>query len=124
MDKTELVELRPLKPFVGSYRCKLEEADTIDEALAEDPAGNIIKTKVPKKRFVGLVPVFKRLFPEERAGYASGAPLPERSELSPDGATLMTWPREKTVRVPKDIAESLVERGLAELVTGGRRGRA
>ena len=50
----QLVEVRPLKPFVGSYRCSIEITDYIDDGLAEKD-GQVVKVKEPRKRFVGMI---------------------------------------------------------------------
>ncbi|MBS0244921.1 MAG: hypothetical protein JSS20_22340, partial [Proteobacteria bacterium] len=49
----QLVEIRPLKPFVGSYRCALNDADFIDDHLTENENGLVVKIPVPRKRFIG-----------------------------------------------------------------------
>lgn len=109
----ELVEVRPLKAFVGSYRCSLSEADSIDEVLTEKD-GLIVKEKVPRKRYRGFVPVDRKLTPSEVEAYKAGS-LPDNLEMI-DEATLHVreYSGDRTVKVPPDVADSLVSRGLAE----------
>lgn len=112
----ELVEVRPLKAFVGSYRCSLEECDSVDEVLTEKDGGLIVKEKVPRKRYRGFVPIDRKLMPSEVDAYRAGK-LPDNLEMIDEGTLHVrehSGPR--TVRVPADVADSLVSRGLAERI--------
>lgn len=111
----QLVEVRALKPFVGSYRCSLSEADTIEDQLTEKEGGLIIKEKVPRKRFAGWIAV-ERYATSVEIELAKVGQLPGNLELEPGGKRVTEHPTEATVMVPADIAENLVSRGLAEIV--------
>lgn len=127
----QLVEVLPLKPFVGSYRCTLAEADFIDDVLDETPAG-IVKTKQPRKRFIGLIAERRALTLGEIEARLCGDLDPAIFELEPESAEILrrlkpganavppifatVWPRERTVRVPADMAADLERRRLAEIV--------
>ncbi len=124
----DLVEIRPLQPFVGTYRCALAEADMVDDDL-EDRDGVVVKTKVPKKRIIGLISVRRFATVAEIEAAVAGEPMPGIEFLAPEELkrikpSMMTMPqlaviqhpRERTVRVPASIAEGLIERGLAERV--------
>jgi hypothetical protein len=109
--KIELVELKPVQPFCGSYKCALSEADTVDEGFAERD-GIIIKERVPRKRYHGAVAIERQASPEEQQLWKDGR-LPAKFEMSDDGRFLKELPAQPTVMVPVDVANSLVERGLA-----------
>jgi hypothetical protein len=110
----KLVELRPLKPFVGTYKCSLSEADLIDDALTEKD-GVIVKEKVPKKRYIGLVPVERAATADEFRAWKEGK-LPSHLTASEDGRFVTEMPIARTVKVPEEVAQSLVARGLAERI--------
>jgi hypothetical protein len=109
-----MIEVRPTKPFVGSYRCSFAEADIIDEQLVEKD-GLIVKEKVPRKRFVGLIPVQRAMTREESSAWAAGN-LPPHLEPIEDGRYVIEHPKQRTVFVPAEVASSLISRGLAEKV--------
>ncbi len=133
----ELVELKPLKPFVGSYRCALADADVIDDMLVEREDGTIVKEKVPRKRFVGLIAVTRRLTPDEIGQFLAGSLDPLIEVV--DGATVLAKqkvkpqsiaalelacivsPEHATVRVPREMADDLVKRGIAAVVAPTRK---
>lgn len=110
------VELLPLKPFCGSYKCALSEADTIDEILVEKDGGLIVKEKVPRKKFVGLIAVERAATPEEQL-MARERKLPDHLEIDERGLVITEHPKQRTVIVPADVANSLVHRGLAKRVS-------
>ena len=128
----QLIELRPLKPFVGTHPCSLAEADMIDDRLVQGVDGVVRKQPEPRKRFVGLIPIDRPATADEMAALKAGKPLPPNIEIAPDTRTeferrmaakgqaeaprIRQWPAQRTVRVPEDVAASLVERGLAERV--------
>jgi hypothetical protein len=118
---TSLVEVRPLKPFVGSYKCSLSEADVIDDETVEE-AGQIIKRKVARKRFAGFIPVERMASPEEAKLYADEDKVPDNIDFYIDHKTPMVreWPAHRTIKVPAEVASSLASRGLAEVVKGKR----
>ena len=113
---TQLVEIKPLKPFVGSYRCALSEADLVDDGLDVNEAGQIIKVKVPRKRFVGLIAVQRKIRQTERELWTAGK-LPANIEvLDENGTVVLEHPPQRTLMVPAEVASSLVSRELAEIV--------
>jgi len=111
----QLVEVRALKPFCGSYKCALEDADTVDDGI-EEKDGVVIKTRVPRKRFMGTIPTERRATQEEFDAWKAGAP-PEGLEFSDDGRLIITRYGNEIVKVPADMASSLITRGLAERVS-------
>ena len=111
----QLIEVRPLKPFMGTYRCGLSEADIIDDVLVEKEGGVIVKEKVARKRFVGLIPVDRVMTPDESRLHLDGK-LPDHIEPLPGGRMVREWPRQRTVMLPPDTASQLISRGLAERV--------
>ncbi len=123
-EKIELVELKPIAPFCGSYVCALADCDTLDDGIEEKPDGSIVKVRVPRKRFVGLISVERMARPHEIQARFEGG-LPERFELignwskPTERMTLVEHPEARTVRVPKDIADDLVKRGLAVAASPG-----
>ncbi len=110
----DLVELRPLSPFVGSYKCALSEADTINDVLIERD-GVVVKGKEPRKQYFGRVPVERAMTPDENRLWKEGK-LPERFEVNATGTVVIEHPSPATVTVPADVAEGLIARGLAEAV--------
>lgn len=111
----QLVELIPLKPFVGSYKCSLSEADMVDDGLQEKD-GVITKVKVPRKRFAGFVPVERAATRDEIDAFRAGK-LPGHIEaLDEECMQVRVYPESRTVKVPPDIADNLVSRHLAERV--------
>lgn len=112
----QLIEVEPLKPFVGSYKCGMAEADVIeDEAIEKD--GIITKVKVARKRFAGFIPVERVITPDEQTRFATTKP--DNIEVFQEGRVTMVreWPKERTVKVPADVASQLVSRGLARTVS-------
>ncbi len=134
---SDLVEVRPLRPFVGTYRCELKDADMIDDGLVEKDGGLIVKEKVPKKRYIGLVSVRRAARPDELELISRGEALPEGIELADDvrseaekrvankgqiGSTFVfEHPAVRTLMLPREVASKLVSRGLAEIVMKVRR---
>lgn len=129
------VEVRPLKPFVGSYPCPLADADLVDDVLTEKD-GIVTKTKQPRKKFIGKVPRERYASADEMALIGSGQALPANIELVPehpklaksnhkrsadDPRKVLEHPAEPTVRLPADMAKDLIARGLAEAVDGRKR---
>jgi len=112
----EMIEIRPLKPFIINYRCSRAEADAIDVDMKENKYGVMIKEYVPRRRFVGMIPFERRLNGNEIELLANKWPLPPNIELIPGTERVIEHPAEPTVRVPSELAQELVERGLAELV--------
>lgn len=111
---TKLVELMPLKPFVGSYPCSVSEADTIVDTYGENDQGEIVKRKQPRKRYTGFIPIARMMTPAEVEDAKAGR-LPPNIVPSDDGsATCTVFPIPRTVEVPEEIARDLVARGLAE----------
>jgi hypothetical protein len=119
MSAVSMVEVRPLKPFVGSYRCGLSEADVIEDETVEE-AGQIIKRKVARKRFVGLIPVERMASNEEFKKFKDHKP--DNIDVYMDGkvAMIREWPVHRTIKVPVEVASSLASRGLAEVIKGKR----
>ena len=133
----DMIEVRPLKAFVGSYKCALADADQIDDQLDELPDGAIVKRQVPRKRFVGLISTHRRLRSEEIQQFIAGE-LSERLEV-PNGKEILAaqqrkpqsiaaieisaieHPVNRTIMVPSDTALSLISRGLAEAVAVPKR---
>jgi hypothetical protein len=111
----DMIEVRPLAPFVGSYRCSLADADMVDEDLVERD-GVVIKHRVPRKRYIGLIPVQRALRADERDLLKAGGKLPETFEVLDESGLVIERPASATLRLPAEIAQSLVERGLAEIV--------
>ncbi len=127
----QLTEVRPLKPFCGTYACSVADADCIDDVLT-DKDGVVAKTRQPRKLFVGLVPVERSATQAEAAAIIAGEPLPNGVEIDADVAAefrarsdrksdterprVVERPVPGTVSVPTDMASSLVSRGLAEIV--------
>lgn len=111
----QLVELRPLKPFVGSYRCSLSEADVIDTELVEKEGGLVVKEKVPRKRYRGFIPIDRKITSAENELARKGQ-LPGNLQLLENGYVREFPKGEQTVKVPQEVAENLIERGLAERV--------
>jgi hypothetical protein len=124
--QSDLVEVRALKPFCGSYKCELGVADIIEDETVE-VNGVITKTKVARKRFAGLIAVERTPTEHEANAIKAEAKPPHIEVLASDksGVTLVrVHPIPSTAFVPQDIAASLVERGLAEAVVKQKRGRA
>lgn len=127
----QLVEVRPVKPFVGSFKCSLAEADFIDDAL-EEKDGVVVKVKIPRRRYIGLIAVYRALTVGEIEARIRGELDPETFELDPDGIDALSrvkpgsnqvpaifatvHPTIKTLKLPADIAASLIQRGLATKV--------
>ncbi|MGE3916823.1 MAG: hypothetical protein AB7F78_14120 [Hyphomicrobiaceae bacterium] len=107
----QLIEVRPVKPFVGSYRCSVAEADMIDEQFAEKD-GVVIKEKVPRKRFIGLIPVTRAIRPDEVDLHLAGK-LPGNIEVDDSGRMVTEHPKQRTLHLPPAVASSLISRGLA-----------
>lgn len=127
------VKVRPLKAFVGSYRCSVAEADVIDDILAEDEQGNVVKRKSPRKRVIGLVAERRALRAHEIEAALKGELLDrivlddprQLEEVKPGASTIPIIPATirpsvEFVEVPASMADDLVARGLAELVKGSR----
>lgn len=112
-DRMQMIEVRPLRPFMGSYVCSLSEADSVDDHTTEKD-GQITKTKVARKRFVGLIPVDRAMTPDEHRLYLAGN-LPGHLEVLGD-RQVREWPAQRTVLVPAEIASRLISGGLAERV--------
>lgn len=134
-DKITLVEVRPLKPFVMSFKCSLADADYVDDDLTEKD-GLVVKTKVPRKRVTALIPIRRSLTLNEIEARIRGDLDPATYELEPEsiaalkaikpGATsvppifAVVHPAVPTVKVPADVADNLVSRGIAERVKASK----
>lgn len=120
----EFIEIKPLKPFCGSYPCALADADQIDEALHEAD-GVITKRQVPRKKFFGLIAVERMASHHEIALIEAGqAPHITVVSKTKDECHVIVHPVPLTVSVPADMATNLVARGLAERVaTNAKRGK-
>jgi hypothetical protein len=118
----EMIEVRALKPFCGSYKCSLADADVIDETLVERPDGLIVKEKVPRKKFVGLITVERRAFDSELAQIEAGRTPVGLEVISRTKALTMVRTLSDNVRLPSDMAQNLIDRGLAERVEKSKRG--
>lgn len=128
----QLIEVKAIAPFVGTYVCPLAEADLIDDVL-EEKDGMTVKTRVPKKRFAGFIDVQRRLSPVEIQRALEGE-LPSNLELldpsqlkgvKPGAANAPEiWAIEHAASIilPADVAAGLIERGLAAKVET-KRGR-
>lgn len=126
---TTLVEVRPIRPFVGSYKCTIDECDYIQDILIEKD-GFIVKGKEPRKRFIGMIGERRPLTGDEIMAAKSGALGPRYDvEARPEDLKQVgvgtnslptiygtVRPRQAAVRVPVDIADDLVRRGLAEII--------
>lgn len=117
----QLVEIRAIQPIVGSYPCSVADADQIDTILVDDPTtGHVIKKPQPRKRFLALVPVQRRATSSEIEAFKTNG-VPGNVSLLTELSASIVWievrPEEPTVRVPLELADSLVKRGLAEKVT-------
>lgn len=119
----EMIELRALKPFCGSYKCALADADIIDESLVERADGLIVKEKVPRKKFVGLIAVERMAHDSELRQLASGNTPSGLEVISQTKSATMVRINADTVKVPSDMAENLIARGLAERVEKAKRGK-
>lgn len=133
MSQPDLIELRPLSPFVGSYPCSLADADVITDQFVEDEAtGQIVKRRVARKHFKGVIEVVRAATHDELLAIKNDT-LPASIAVHGDIAklkqviaaalaeqrptpvvTVSIMPTERTVRVPANIAADLVKRGLAE----------
>lgn len=119
----QLIEVKAIAPFVGTYVCPLAEADLIDDVL-EEKDGMTVKTRVPKKRFAGFIDVQRRLSPEEIQRALEGE-LPANIELldpavlksikpgAQNAPEVFAIEHAPTVMLPADVAAGLIERGLA-----------
>ncbi len=132
----QLVEVKPLAAFVGTYQCALADADILDDVLVERD-GMVLKDRIPKKRIHGRVDIQRRLAPVEiEAALAGELPgnielldpgvlkkiKPGRLDTAPD---VMVIEKAPTVKVPEEIAEDLIKRGLAVKVEPvGKRAKA
>ena len=132
-----MIEVRPLKPFCGSYKCALADADIIDEHLVEKEDGLIVKERIPRKKVVGQIAIQRRLTDFETSAFLAGqlppqievlngAEVLERHRIKPQAAAALdligsVQPAEPTVKVPSDLAASLIARGLAEAVQQPKR---
>ena len=128
-DQTQnLVEIRALEPFIGSYKTTPELADDITLEHFEDAAGELKTRKVPRKSFSGMIAVERELSPRERDAHKAGT-LPANVEVHEQpkrqpGASFTQAPMYATIHpvpatcfVPEAMAADLIERGLAERVT-------
>jgi hypothetical protein len=113
--KTELIELRPLKPFAGSYKCALSEADVVNDSFAEKEDGQIVKVREPRKRFFGAVSYARHITPAELELSKQGR-LPPHLKHEGKSEFVVEHPLQPTVKVPLGIALTLIERQLAERV--------
>jgi hypothetical protein len=116
----QTVEVRPIRPFVGSYKCGLAEADMVDEDLVEKD-GIVVKHRVPRKRYIGLIPVQRAIRADERELLKSGGTLPANFELIEEAGVVIERPGPPTVRLPAEIAHGLIQRGLAEIIAPAKR---
>lgn len=108
----KFIEVRPIKPFSGSYVCSLSEADFIDDALTTNVDGIVIKSKVPRKRYRGTIAVERPMTPTEFALWKAGD-LPSNFEpIGDDGRFVRVHPLEATIRLPEDVALEHISRGL------------
>lgn len=116
----QLVEVKPIQPFVGSYPCALADADSIDDVLVEDEASGLLnKRRQARKRFSGKIAVQRYASPVELERIRSGD-LPPNICVIGDAKAAQVFvevsPEQPTVKVPSGIADDLVARGLAERV--------
>ncbi|WP_296201479.1 hypothetical protein [uncultured Hyphomicrobium sp.] len=106
------VEVRPIKPFTGSYVCGLSEADFIDDALITNSDGVVIKSKVPRKRYRGEIAVERATTQTEFELWKAGG-LPKNFEpIGDDGRFVRIHPVQPTIRLPEEIAIEHIARGL------------
>jgi hypothetical protein len=127
VEKLELVEMRAIKPLCGTFQTSLADAEWTEDIFIDGENGMAVKSKVGRRRFIGLIPVTRSLTVVEIEAALRGE-LEERIEvLDQDalasirpGATsyprvaCIEHPRERTFRVPEAIAANLEQRGLAE----------
>lgn len=121
----ELVTLKALAPVAGSYICSIAESDEIEDYLADDEQGNVVKRKRGRKRFQGLVSVERRATLHEIEAAIEGRLPPNIEVLSelPKKAASETgavYPvtiveHAPPFAVPAETADNLIRRGLAEL---------
>lgn len=124
-----MVEVRPLRPFVGSFRCALADADYVDDVLDETPAG-IVKIKQPRKRIIGRIAERRALSLGEieaslRGELAANIQIEQPEMLKgirPGAASMPTiyatvHPVPATVHLPPDMAADLEKRGIVEIVS-------
>jgi hypothetical protein len=111
----ELVQVRPLQPFIGSYVCGLSECDTVDEVLATNENGDVIKRRVPRKRYAGMVAHQRHATVQETEAIKAKQPLPDHIEaITP--TRVIEHPINAIVSVPLETANDLVMRGLAVII--------
>lgn len=115
----QLVEVKPLSPFVGSYVCPMAYADDIGTVLVEDDNGHLIKRQEARKRFQGLIATQRRATRlEVELWKAKGIPehITVIGDLDGPEAWIEVRPENPTVAVPREMADDLIARGLAEEV--------
>lgn len=123
---TDFVYVKPLKPFCGSYETTIDDADHVNEVNESHtlPDGSWVSRKrlIGRKRFFGAIKVERAPYSYEIEAIQKGEVSAGHLELVPSGARgadrIIVHPleHERIVKVPREIAESLVNRGLAELI--------
>ncbi len=124
--QNEFVIIKALTPIVGSYVCKIADADVIVDTLTDDEHGNVIKKRQGRKRFRALIDVERQATVAELEAAIEGrlpqnitllGPVPKRAaaengEVMPVRVRVEAAP----IMVPKALAEDFVTRGMAEIV--------
>lgn len=105
--QTQVIEVKA--PFTGAYKCALAEADLIQDELHENEQGQIVTKKVPYKKIVGLLPQRRLATKEDQEAIKAG-------RLYAEGNYVYDSTEPTRLTVPAEFAQSLVARGLAEIV--------
>lgn len=132
-EKSELIEMKALRPFTSTFECSLADAEWLDDKYIERD-GVAVKTKTGKRQIIGLIPV-QRMMTSFEILAALDAKLESRIEvldpdqlasIKPDARDFpvvlcIEHPRNPTFRVPAEIAANLEKRGLAERIIAIKR---
>ena len=95
------------KPFVGAYKCSIDESDFIQDELVENDKGEIVTRRVPYKRVVGLMPQRRLATPDDQEKAKAG-------HLYVDGSWAYDSTEPMTITVPVTFAAQLSAKGLAK----------
>lgn len=120
----EMVTVRPLKPFVGSYPCPMSEADAVIVVYDENDHGEIVKKRQGRKRFSGEVGYSRQLAASDLKEIDKAKAENREPQIYGAGNYVVTIDTKSNmvhfdttkafVDLPKDMATDLINRGLAE----------
>lgn len=118
----ELVKIKAVAPFVGAFPTTGDHADYIKDALVDDGHGNLVKRRIPYRKVVGTVDVWRPATEADRQDDAERRRIAEmtgaefHSRLSSDGQSVLLPADPAVILVSPAYAKELVAKGLAEVV--------